>query len=207
MGERKKVRVQLPNLLLDEIDCFVSVPVLKVHVMTTVTLSIKNLWGCLPDTMRMFQHPNFDRNVTLIAKSIKPKIAVIDGIYGLDKHGPTYGEPVRMDLIITSDNMVVADALGASVMGFSPKQIGKIRMAEKEGLGTTNLEEVRINTDWRTYKRQFHIERTFLDKISILPFKSTFVAKVIFDSPLRPTIYRVVDMLIYPESKIAKEKK
>jgi hypothetical protein len=34
-GERKKVKVQLPNLLLDGIDCFISVPVSKVHVMTT----------------------------------------------------------------------------------------------------------------------------------------------------------------------------
>ena len=51
-GERKKVKVQLPNLLLEEIDCFISVPVLKVHVMTGVTLSIKNLWECHPDTMR-----------------------------------------------------------------------------------------------------------------------------------------------------------
>lgn len=30
----KRVKVQLPNLLLDGIDCFISVPVLKVHVMT-----------------------------------------------------------------------------------------------------------------------------------------------------------------------------
>ena len=140
-------------------------------------------------------------------RSIKPKMAVIEGLYGLDGHGPMYGEALMMDLIITSANRVVADALGASVKVFSPKQIGKIRMVEKEGLCTTNLEEVRINTDWRTYKRQFQIERTFLDKISILPFKSTFVAKVIFDSLLRSTIYRVVDMLIYSESKIAKEKK
>jgi len=47
----KKVKVLLPELLLDEIDCFISVPVLKVHVMTGVTLSINNRWGCNPDTM------------------------------------------------------------------------------------------------------------------------------------------------------------
>ncbi len=43
----KRVKVQVPDLLVDEIDCFISVPVLKVHVMTTVTLSMKNLWGLL----------------------------------------------------------------------------------------------------------------------------------------------------------------
>jgi uncharacterized protein (DUF362 family) len=49
----KKVKVLLPELLLDEIDCFTSVPVLKVHVMTGVTLSIKNLWGYCPDTIKV----------------------------------------------------------------------------------------------------------------------------------------------------------
>jgi len=38
----KRVKVQVPNILTDDIDCFVSLPVLKVHVMTTVTLSMKN---------------------------------------------------------------------------------------------------------------------------------------------------------------------
>ncbi|MCK4306898.1 DUF362 domain-containing protein [candidate division WOR-3 bacterium] len=191
----RKVKVQLPNLLLDKIDCFISVPVLKVHVMTTVTLSIKNLWGCLPDTMRMFQHPNFDRNVTLITKSVNPRIVVIDGIYGLNGHGPMYGDPIKMDLIITSDNPVVADSLGASIMGFLPNKIGHLRIAEKEGLGTTNLEVVRINRDWRQYKRQFHIKKTFMDRISSLPFKSGFIAKMVYDSSLTPSIYKVVNML------------
>ena len=191
----KKVKVQLPKLLLEEVDCFISVPVLKVHAIMTVTLSIKNLWGCVPDTMRYIHHQNLDHKLALIMKSINPKIVVIDGIYGLDGHGPMYGEPVKMDLIITSDNPVVADTLGAFIMGFSPKKIKHIRIAEKEGLGTTNLEEVRINRDWRQYKRQFHIKKTFLDRILILPFKSDFIARTVFESSLTPLIYKVANML------------
>jgi uncharacterized protein (DUF362 family) len=191
----KPVQVQLPKLLLEEIDCFISVPVLKVHVMTEVTLSIKNLWGCFPDTMRYLHHQNLDHKLALIMKSVNTKIVVIDGIYGLEGHGPMYGEPVKMNLIITSDNPVVADTLGASIMGFLPKKIRHIRIAEKEGLDTTNLEEVRINRDWRQYKRQFHIKKTLMDRILILPFKSDFVAKTVFDSSLTPLIFKVVNML------------
>lgn len=143
----------------------------------------------------------------MITKLLSPKIAVIDGIYGLDGHGPMYGDPVKMDLIITSYNPVVADVLGALIMVFSPKKIGKIRMVEKEGLGTTNLEEVRINKDWRPYKRQFHIERTFLDRISVLPFKSDFIARVVFDSSLTPLIHKVVNMLKSSEERIEWDKK
>lgn len=200
-GERKRVKVQLPNLLLDEIDCFISVPVLKVHVMTTVTLGIKNLWGCFPDTMRLLYHQNLDYKLTLITKNVNPKIVVIDGIYGLNGHGPMSGDPVKMNLIITSDNPVVADALGGSIMGFSPNKIESIRIAEKEGLGTANLEDVRTNKDWKQYKRQFHIKRTFVDRISVLPFKSDFIARIVFESSLTPLIHKTVNML-----KSSKEK-
>ena len=62
----KRVKVQLPKLLLDEIDCFISVPVLKVHVMTGVTLSIKNLWGCYPDTMRRMHHKHLRYKLALL---------------------------------------------------------------------------------------------------------------------------------------------
>ena len=68
-GEMKRVKVQLPKFLLEEIDCFISVPVLKVHVMTEVTLSIKNLWGCYPDTMRCLHHQNFNYKLHLLPNS------------------------------------------------------------------------------------------------------------------------------------------
>ncbi len=203
----KRVKVQLPKLLLEGIDCFISVPVLKVHAMTTVTLGIKNLWGCFPDTMRLLYHQNLDYKLALITKNVNPKIVVIDGVYGLDGHGPMSGDPVKMNLIITSDNPVVADALGASIMGFSPKKIKHIRIAEKEGLGTTNLGEVRINQSWRKYKRQFHVKKTLLEKIVILPFKSTLIAKIVYDSPLTPSIYKVVNMLKLLEEMTEWDKK
>lgn len=66
--QNKKVKVQLPKILLNDVDCFISVPVLKVHVMTTITLSIKNLWGCYPDTMRSLHHKHLSHKLALIAK-------------------------------------------------------------------------------------------------------------------------------------------
>lgn len=91
----KTVHVQLPQLLLNDIDCFISVPVLKVHAMTKVTLSIKNLWGCYPDTMRCLHHKYLSRKLALITRTLNPKIALIDGTYALDGHGPMYGEAVK----------------------------------------------------------------------------------------------------------------
>jgi len=197
----KKVKVQLPKMLLEKVDCFISVPVLKVHVMTGVSLGLKNLWGCYPDTMRCLHHHNLDRKLALIAKLLDPKITVVDGLYALDGHGPMFGEPKKMNLILTSNNVVVADTLGAMIIGISLKKAKHILTAEKEGIGTTDLESIRINMDWTRYRSQFYIRKTLLDRASSLFFNSHMISKLVMDSPLTPIIYGVGGILRSREEK------
>lgn len=129
--QSRKVRVQLPKILLEKVDCLISVPVLKVHSLTGVSLSIKNLWGCVPDTMRVLHHKNLDRKLSLISRLLNPRIAVIDGIYGLNGHGPMFGSPIKMDLVLISNNVVVADAIGAMIMGVSLRRAKHIIVGER----------------------------------------------------------------------------
>jgi uncharacterized protein (DUF362 family) len=185
----KKVKVQVPVLLIDEIDCFISVPVLKVHVMTTITLSMKNLWGCYPDTMRCLHHKYLSRKLTLLTKAINPKIVLIDATYALDGHGPMYGTPVKTDMIIAANNPVVADTLGSSVMQVPLSKVEHIRFAEKEGLGTTDLSKVIINKDWKQYSRKFDVNKTVIDNLSWILFNSETCANIVMNSHATPFIY------------------
>jgi len=197
----KRVKVQVPNILIDDIDCFVSLPVLKVHVMTTVSLSMKNLWGCYPDTMRGLHHADLGRKLTLLTKIINPRLVVVDGTYGLDGHGPMYGTAKRLDLLLASNNPVVADALGTRLMGFDPQDVDHIVHAEREGLGTTDLTKVNLNDDWKRYQQDFSVKKTFVDRLSVLLFRSELLAKVVMDSPLSPPIYKVAALLRNPHEK------
>jgi uncharacterized protein (DUF362 family) len=202
----KKVKLMLPNLLLDDIDSFISIPVLKVHAMTGVTLSIKNLWGCYPDTMRCLHHSNLDYKLTLITKLLKPKLVVIDGIYALDGHGPMYGIPKRKNLIITSNNPVIADSLGAAIMGFSLDKARHILIAEKEMLGSSKIGEATINDDWEKFKLNFSVNRTLVDNLSTLLFRSDALSKIVLDSPFTPLTYLAANILRNKdESIVAKE--
>lgn len=191
----KKIKIQLPKLLLENIDCFISVPVLKLHAMSGVTLSIKNLWGCWPDTMRGLHHQNLELKLALMTKVLNPKIVVVDAIYALDGHGPLFGTAKRLNLMIIADNPVVADSLGAALMGIPVTKIKHIMAAEREGLGTINLENIKVNSDWRQHKMQFQLKRTLMDRISRLPFDSDFIAKATMDSSLTPLAYKVVRRL------------
>jgi uncharacterized protein (DUF362 family) len=185
------VKVQVPNLLVDEIDCFISVPVLKVHVMTNITLSMKNLWGCYPDTMRCLHHKYLSRKLTLLTKVLNPRIVLIDGIYALNGHGPMYGEAIKSDLLIAANNPVVSDTFGSAIMGIPVSQVEHIMIAEKEGLGTTNLDAVQFNDDWKKYRMQFQVNKTVLDRLSTILFNSECIAKLVMDSPAKPIIYSV----------------
>ena len=188
---RKKVNVELTQLLLDDVDCFISVPVLKVHVMTSVTLSMKNLWGCYPDTMRCLHHNNLNEKLALITKSLNPQIILMDAKYALDGHGPMYGESKRLDMILTSNNPVVIDSLGAAIMGISLESAKHILVAEKEGLGVTNLEMIKINDEWKKFTMNFNVNKTLIDTLSTLLFKSENMAKLVMDSPATPFIYGI----------------
>lgn len=192
-GER--VKVQVPDLLVNEIDCFLSVPVLKVHVMTQVTLSIKNLWGCYPDTMRCLHHKHLSRKLALLTKVVNPKIVLIDGTYALNGHGPMYGEAVKTDLIIASNNPVVADTFGSTIMGIPVSNVKHIMISEKEGLGTTNLEMVQFNEDWKKYQMHFQTNKTVIDRLSTILFNSECMAKLVMDSPAKPVIYGLATKL------------
>jgi uncharacterized protein (DUF362 family) len=71
-------QLPLPTRLLHETDLFVSMPVPKIHCMTGLTLSYKNQWGCIPDTMRLRRHYVFDDAIVAINRALRP-VVLADG--------------------------------------------------------------------------------------------------------------------------------
>lgn len=201
----RTVKTKVPKMLLEEVDCFVDVPVLKVHVMTGVTLSIKNLWGCHPDTMRCLEHKQLDHKLALMAKMLKPRLVVIDGTHALDGHGPMYGTPISTNLMICSDNPVLADSLGATIMGIPITKARHIMIASREGLGPINLEESRLSDGWKKFQMNFRINKTLIDKVSVFLFKNEIIAKVVMDSPLTPLFYRTAGAIRNPEERMVSD--
>ena len=191
----KDVMVRLPNLLLRDIDCMISAPVLKVHVMTGVSLSMKNLWGCYPDAMRCLHHKDLDRKLALITKLTNPQLIAIDGSYALDNHGPMYGTAKKTNLLLFSNNPVAADMIGASIMGIPLTRAKHIVTAQNEDLGPKDRKEIIMNADPDGFKMQFEIERTVIDRMSYLLFNSEMIAKLVMDSRATPLIYKIAGHL------------
>lgn len=191
----KKVWIDLPDLLINEIDCLVSVPVLKTHAMTHGTFSIKNLWGCYPDPMRLLYHKNLDYKLALISKLTKNKIQIVDGFWALDGHGPMEGTPVVTDKILISNDPVAVDASSAYMMKLDKNKIGHLKISEQFGLGTSDINKIQFNKNISNEKlKKFKPYKVNLDYFSVLLFKSVTLSKLVLASPLTPLIYSAVNL-------------
>ena len=185
--DSKPFRVELPSMLLHDIDVFITLPVLKTHVFTKVSLGMKNQWGCIPDAMRLLHHPNLDRGIVALNKALKTRISIIDAIYGLDGCGPVSGESIKMDLLIVSNDVAAGDFIGCKLMGIQPETIKHLRIAQKENLAPQNIQDIDVNVDVNQFvSRQFKVTRTPLSWAALLASKSYLLTKLIYDSPLTP---------------------
>jgi uncharacterized protein (DUF362 family) len=184
----KEVSVRLARLLVREVDFTISLPVLKVHAMTTVSLSMKNLWGCYPTDLRLLEHKDLDRKLTLISKLIKARFGIVDATYGLDKHGPMEGEARFLGKFIASNDLIALDTSCARMMGFDPR---KIRHLCNLARNADRLENAPLTTniELAAYDWGFTLKRDFIDSLSFVTFHSSRLSRIVFDSPFTRPIY------------------
>ena len=191
----RNLSVQLPTILLDETDLFITVPVPKVHLNTGVSIAMKNQWGVIQDpALRLKLHPYFKKIIYEVNKSLPKTLVVVDGKYGLTRSGPLSGDVVNLNWVLISDSVFYADFVVTELMGLSYHEIPYLKYAfEKEGIKA--FEGVDFNTDYRQFKReQFCLKRKWTDYPGVLTFNSRTLAYIGYESflakPLHWLLYR-----------------
>jgi uncharacterized protein (DUF362 family) len=175
--------VELPSLLLRDIDVFITLPVPKVHAMTRVSLGFKNQWGCLGDKMRVTQHPRFDTAIVAINKLVKTRLCIFDGTYFLDYTGPMMGEAVPMNVIIAGDDPGAASYAACEVMRIPPFSVPHHRVALREKMFPATLDEIEMNRDPRELAgRRFKLRRAFINYIHLAAFHTRPLNRLFYNS-------------------------
>jgi uncharacterized protein (DUF362 family) len=167
----KPYPINLPKLFFDEIDFSISCPVPKVHCMTKVSLSFKNQWGCLPDTMRLKNHNVFNKIIGQLCNHLKFKYAFLDGKYGLDDNGPMVGQAVEVNWFVASNSLGAFDIAVSEMMGLNWKNIGHLREAANLGF-IPNPEEIKVIGDMEHLKKKFILKRNIWNYPALLAFNS-----------------------------------
>jgi uncharacterized protein (DUF362 family) len=192
----KSIQVELPSLLLHEIDVFITVPVPKLHCMTGVSLGFKNQWGCIPNTMRLRNHPEFNEKIVAINKLVNPQIVIFDGTYFLDRNGPMNGDAIPMNLIIASNDIGAGSFVCCQIMNVDSKKIKHFSVARKEGLFPSSSEDFILNDNIENFNgRKFHLERTLINWMALAAFNSHLGTKLVYDSWLAGPIHQVLYMI------------
>lgn len=124
-----------------ETDCIINVPKLKIHHIVGVTLCAKNLMGCI--WPKGIMHTNIHEKLADLTSIIKPRINIIDGIIGAEG-SEISGDPVKMNIIIASLDIVAADTIGCLIMGIDPRKPIYLQLMDKKDLGTCNLSKIKI---------------------------------------------------------------
>ena len=118
--EGRKMKVSKRTL---EADFLVNVPVMKAHRQSVVSMGLKNLKGCLHNqSKRNFHRYGLHRLIALLNTVIKPDLTIIDGIYALHR-GPWGTDAPRLDLVIAGKDVLSCDIVGATIIGFDPKEV------------------------------------------------------------------------------------
>ena len=131
-------------------DVVVSVPKFKVHGTMLLTGAIKNFLGTIPGIHKIDFHKaapkpdEFGDVLSDILSVIKPKLAVMDAVTGMDGNGPTFGRARDVGFVIASPDCVALDAVAATMMGIEPMKVYATKHAARKGLGVADLAMIDI---------------------------------------------------------------
>ena len=135
----------VPKDILD-CDCLINMPVAKSHSATTLTLSMKNWMGSVPNADRQGWHRNgLHQCIADFSTFIKPKLVIIDASRIMLTKGPQGpGDLDHPNEIILSTDPVAADAYAATLFKKEPFDIGYIKIAHEMGIGCGDLKKIMI---------------------------------------------------------------
>ena len=155
-GARSLRRFRIPRFMQEA--CFINLPVLKTHVVSTMTLSMKNPMGILPRPDRRTMHTlGIAQCIVDMNRGIKPDLTIVDGSVGQDGEGPLYGEKADLQVMVAGRDSLSVDLACCQLVGVKPHDIPHLKLAlEQLGQPSLNLvgEEVGMIKQFRLPKQK-----------------------------------------------------
>jgi uncharacterized protein (DUF362 family) len=125
----------LPRTVLAS-DFIVSMPKVKAHHWTGVTLSMKNMFGVVPGSRygwpkNVLHWVGIHESILDICATVRPNFVIADSIVVMEGDGPLNGSAKMLNTILLSDDPVAADFFLARLLGSQPNGIKHLREAAR----------------------------------------------------------------------------
>ncbi len=146
--------ILLPKIIFDK--NIIHLATGKMHVFTTTTGTIKNYFGMLRE-IRHFAHRYIHETIVdllTIQKEIHPGIiGIIDGTIVGKGSGPRAMDWEEKNYIFSSSDLAALDSTIATIMGFEPRKLKYLKLAEELRLGITSPKtNIKLPSSWN-YKK------------------------------------------------------
>jgi uncharacterized protein (DUF362 family) len=114
-------------------DIFINLPKWKTHMLTNVSLSIKNLLGCIHDDQRMLFHRNdIIHKIVDLSMVRTPDINILDGLWAMEGQAPFHGEAITdFNALAASRDLTALDCSAAQIMGFNLTEVPHLMLAKQ----------------------------------------------------------------------------
>ena len=124
-----------------EADVVINLPKIKSHMQLTLTMGVKNLFGCVPGKMKAWWHmeagkdsARFGQMLVETARAINPALTIVDGIIAHEGNGPSGGEPRQLGVLVAASNVFALDIAIAHLLKVDPSIVPTIAACQRLGL-------------------------------------------------------------------------
>ncbi len=149
-----------------EVDLVISIPVMKMHMHTGATLSVKNMKGCLWRRSKVELHmlppvegceeKPIDIAIADMSSVLRPHLAIIDGTVGMEGLGPSAGQAKSLNIVVVAADAFAADAVACRLMGTRAEDIPHLRLGAERGYGIIDIDQITVTPgDWRKWSDPF----------------------------------------------------
>jgi uncharacterized protein (DUF362 family) len=138
-------------------DIIVSIPVMKIHMHTLATLSLKNMKGCLWRRSKVDLHMlpmlndmnEIPLNVAIADMSgvLRPHLSIVDGTVGMEGMGPSGGKAKKLGLVVAGTDAFAVDSIACRLMGLCAEDIPHLRMGAERGYGLIDIEKIKTHPE------------------------------------------------------------
>ncbi len=136
---------------LSDYDRVVNLPKFKSHRQMTLTLGIKNLFGCVIGKRKPVLHclvdndkVKFGRMLVDIARRIDPCLTIVDGIQAMQGNGPMNGDPYPLGLLSAGRDLTALDRVLADIVQVPLSRVYALEAARQKNFGNYSLEAIEL---------------------------------------------------------------
>jgi uncharacterized protein (DUF362 family)/Pyruvate/2-oxoacid:ferredoxin oxidoreductase delta subunit len=131
-------------------DGIISICKMKTHQLERITGGVKNMFGCVYGMNKGASHAkypdaeSFAQMLIDLNHLLKARIHIMDGIVAMEGNGPSSGTPVKMNVILISNDPVAMDATFCRLVDLDPSTIPTVFYGAIFGLGRWKENDIEI---------------------------------------------------------------